>query len=287
MALYVNGQKIEESEIEQEVARLRPEYEKAFAGQAPEKQREQLYEWSRENVIERVVLRQAALRDPEEIPPGLIEGEYQKMAERYGGKEQFAQRFGLSEEKERQIKKEIERRLRFDRLLERIANNAGPPSEEEARRYYEANLDKFMAPEMVRASHIVKHLAPEADSEEACEELRQILAQLRNGADFAEMAAKHSDCPDNGGDLGLFPRGQMVQEFEDVVFALEAGEISDVFQTNYGYHIARVAEKKPSAPRPFEEVRETIETELSEQLRQRSMEDFLDEEKARAAIEEK
>ncbi|MHA1222916.1 MAG: peptidylprolyl isomerase [Candidatus Heimdallarchaeaceae archaeon] len=84
----------------------------------------------------------------------------------------------------------------------------------------------------VKASHILVKKHSEAS---------RILDELRNGADFAELARKHSICPSSkkGGNLGFFTRGQMVKEFEKAAFSLAKGEISEVVKTEFGYHIIK------------------------------------------------
>jgi peptidyl-prolyl cis-trans isomerase C len=140
---------------------------------------------------------------------------------------------------------------------------------------------------MVRAAHIIKHVSPESDPDKAKDEMHQILWEVRNKNNFDELAMKNSDCPENAGDLGFFGKGQMVPEFEDVVFAMNVGEISDVFQTPFGFHIAKLNEKRPSSVCPFDDVSESIETELFEQVKQELIEKFIDAQKAKATIEEK
>ena len=287
MTLYINGEKVDEALIHEEVERLRPQYQRVFAGQNPEQSEKQLYEWSRENLIERVLLRQAALRDPYEVPTMVVDNAYLRMIDEYGGKQRFHQRFGLSEGSEEMLKKDIEERMRVERFVENITRTAPEPSEEDARNHYEENIEEFTIPEMVRASHIVKHFSPDADPDKLRNEMEHILEQLRDNADFEEMATRHSDCPDDGGDLGMFPRGEMVEEFDDVVFGMQTGEISGIFRTEYGYHIAKVVEKKPACPCPFEEVSETIMEELAEQSRRSAIDEFVDREKAKASIEDK
>jgi parvulin-like peptidyl-prolyl isomerase len=287
MTLYVNGEKVDETLIQEEVERLLPQYQRVFTDQNPEQSERQLYEWSRENVIERVLLRQAALRDPYKVPAIVVDNAYLRMIDEYGGKRRFHQRFGLSEDSEEKVKKDIEERMRGERFIENITRTAPEPSEQDARKYYEENIEEFSAPEMVRASHIVKHFSPDADPDTLRNEMEQVLEQLRDNADFEEMATRHSDCPDDGGDLGMFPRGQMVEEFDDVVFGMKAGETSDIFRTEYGYHIAKVIEKKPADPHPFEEVSETLMEELTEQSRRSAIDEFVDREKAKATIEDK
>ncbi|OPZ16122.1 MAG: Foldase protein PrsA 1 precursor [candidate division BRC1 bacterium ADurb.BinA364] len=117
--------------------------------------------------------------------------------------------------------------------------------------------------------------------------MRKLREELAKGADFAQAAARNSDCPDNGGDLGYFPRGQMVPEFENVVFSLKRGQISEVFRTEFGLHIATVTDKRPARPYEFEQVKDTIRRELRGGLRQKAIEDFIDAERAKARIEER
>jgi len=287
MALYVNNERIEDEEVQKEIERLRLRYEQTFPEQSPEEQRARLEEWSRENVTERVLLRQAALRDPEEIPADGIEKALRTLIEEHGGEEPFRKAFGAEAGGEDAVRKAVEERLRVERMIGRIARDAPEPTEEDLRKFYDENPDQFMIPETVRASHIVKHLAPNEESEEILEEMKRILKKLRNNENFEEMARTYSDCPDHGGDLGAFPRGQMVREFDDAVFALEEGEISGVFRTEFGYHIARVTEKRPPRPWPFEEARETIARDLPGRMRQDAIDAFVDKEKEKATIEER
>ncbi|MBN1125441.1 MAG: peptidylprolyl isomerase [Sedimentisphaerales bacterium] len=287
MALYVNGEKIDDKEIQAEAEKLRPRYEQVFSEMPAEDRETQLMDWSRENVIEAVLMRQAALRDIPEPPAEIIEHAYENLIREAGGKEQFFENTGLSTDQEEQIKADLSQRLRMERQIAQITSQVSQPTEKEIKKYYEKNVDRFTIPEMIRASHIVRHPTPATDPEAVKSEMRQVLVELRAGADFSEMAAQHSDCPDNSGDLGFFARGQMVQAFDDVVFTLEPGDISEVFQTEFGYHIASVKEKKPAIPCPLEEVREVIVKDLTEQAQQKALEKFVDAEKEKATIEDK
>jgi len=136
----------------------------------------------------------------------------------------------------------------------------------------------------VRASHIVKHVNGQTPHEEALEAIRKIKAELDAGKGFEELAAAHSDCPGGNGDLGYFPRGQMVQEFEDVVFGMDVGQVTDVFLTSFGYHIAKVNDKRPAQGVPFEDVRGDIERELAGQLQREATESYVDRLKEKASI---
>jgi parvulin-like peptidyl-prolyl isomerase len=288
MALYVNGEMVEESEIEAEYERLKPHYERTFPDQPKEEQEKQLREWSRETTIERVLQRQAAWADPKGVPAGKIEAAFEEVLKRNGGKEKFLEKFELTEERIPEVKKDIELGMRSERLINRIMSRAAEPSEREIKKFYERNIERFTAPELVRASHIVKHPSPDLSPEDMKKEMDEIHAKLKDDPSlYDELVGDHSDCSDNGGDLGYFPRGQMVQRFEDKAFSMEVGEISEVFETEFGLHILKVTDKKPPAPYTLDEARETISKEMTKERQQKALEEFLDAEMERAVIEEK
>jgi peptidyl-prolyl cis-trans isomerase D len=134
-------------------------------------------------------------------------------------------------------------------------------------RYYNDNITQYQTPEEIRASHVL--LNTEGEDEAAVRaQAEDLLAQLEDGADFAALATEHSEDPGsavNGGDLDYFGRGQMVPEFEAAAFALDVGQTSGLVQTQYGFHIIRVVDKKPATTQPFDDVRPQIEDLLKRQ----------------------
>lgn len=121
-------------------------------------------------------------------------------------------------------------------------------SDEEVRAYYEAHGDEFHQDAAVQVAFVSFPKTPSAqDSADTETEIRDFLAEIRDGADFADLASNHSDDPGSarqGGDLGFFGRGQMVKAFEDTAFALEPGQVSNPFRTRFGWHILKVEERK-------------------------------------------
>lgn len=147
--------------------------------------------------------------------------------------------------------------------------------EEELRKYYEQNASRYAAPEERRASHILIQVdasAPADQRAQAKARAQELLDQLRKNPDaFADLARKHSQDPGsaaNGGDLDFFRRGMMVKPFEDAAFSLKPGQISDVVETEHGFHIIRVTGARGGERRPFEAVRAEIEDEVRGQLAQ-------------------
>ena len=139
-------------------------------------------------------------------------------------------------------------------------------TEDEVRDEYEHNLERYHEPDQVHARHILFRLDEDdqAREEEVRRKAEEVLAEARAGADFAELARKHSEDPgaDNGGDLGFFARGMMVPEFEEAAFALKPGEIGDLVRSPFGYHIIKVEAIKKARTREFAEMREEIENTL-------------------------
>jgi len=121
----------------------------------------------------------------------------------------------------------------------------------EAKEFYEDNKASFVSQESARASHILV---------ETEEEAKNIAAEIAGGLDFAEAAQKYSKCPSGGGggDLGMFTRGKMVPEFEDVAFSMEVGAVSEPFQTQFGYHIVQLNEKHEQEEKSYEEAKADV-----------------------------
>jgi peptidyl-prolyl cis-trans isomerase D len=132
-------------------------------------------------------------------------------------------------------------------------------------RSYNNSIEQYTTPEQVRASHIL--LKTEGKDDAAVKAKAEALLKLaRSGADFADLAKKNSEDTDsakNGGDLDYFGRGRMVPEFDQAVFAMQAGQISDLVKTQYGYHIIKLVDKKNATTRTLAEVRQQITDQLA------------------------
>ncbi|MBL7223113.1 MAG: peptidylprolyl isomerase [Candidatus Brocadiae bacterium] len=286
MALTVNGEPISEDVIRQEAERMRPQYEEAFKDDDPEKREARLHEWARENVVERVLLQQAGKADPEPVPVEDVDQAFAEMKQQYGGDEAFYERLGLTKDADEAIREDVELRLRVNRLLERVTGGLAEPDDAAIEGFYEEHKDDFVVPEQVHVAHIVKHVGPECGPADARAELEKVKAELDAGADFAELAAQHSDCPDNGGDLGCFPRGQMVEEFEHIAFSMAVGSVSEVFPSRFGFHIAKLLDRKAPGSAPLDEVRDPIKERLAELARNEAVEKHLNGLRMKATVVE-
>ena len=149
-------------------------------------------------------------------------------------------------------------------------------SEDDVRTYYQENLARLAGKEERRASHVLVASpkdAPAAERDKAKARAEELLAQIRKQPDsFAEVARQSSDdtgSATQGGDLGFFAPGAMVKPFEDAVFAMKKGDISEVIESDFGYHIITLTDVKTPRQPSFEELRASLEADLKQQQAQR------------------
>lgn len=167
----------------------------------------------------------------------------------------------------RQLIADARRKILISRVIEDETKNSAPVSEDDVREHYEQNKEKYMVPEMVRASHILTSTEEEA---------YQAKGELERGADFAAVANEYSKdlTKDRGGDLGYFKKGQMIPEFESAAFGLNTGHVSDVIKTRFGYHIIKLVDRKPAEYRGFNEVADEIRVSIMRDRQRQSFDTF-------------
>lgn len=284
MALIVNGERIEDQEIQLEVERLRPSYEQAFADKDPAEREAQLIEWSKENVVERVLLRQAAKKDRTPIPAADIEAALAGLKQRYEKPEDLYKDFNAVTDDS--IKAAIEVQMKVERQINAVYAGVPEPSEGEIRAYYDQNKERFTTGEQIRVAHIVKYVNWQTDEGTALDVVTQAHREIAGGALFEAVVAKYTDCPDNGGDLGYVVRGQLVEEFEDAVFHLSVGQVSDVFRTRFGFHVAKLYDRQPPSIPPLRAIHGEILDEVKEHRREQVLGDYLDALRSQAVVEE-
>ncbi|MES1257667.1 MAG: peptidylprolyl isomerase [Acidobacteriota bacterium] len=253
-ALFVNDEAIEDAAIQREAAAILKLMAERMRGEDPATLRARAREWAEENLIEAALLRQAAMNDPEplETPPD--------------------------------CSPEAETQLRLERLIARVTSQASPPRHKDIVAFYLKHRNAFEEPEKIRAAHIVRNVDESNTEESAFAAISRARDELAKGRPFGEVADELSDCPGQGGDLGFFTRGHMVSAFEEIAFRLATNEVSGIFRSEFGYHIATVLERKPVGIAKLEEVRERIEENLLAEKKQKRLHQYVDHLRARAAI---
>jgi PPIC-type PPIASE domain/SurA N-terminal domain len=236
-SVVVNGQTIHEPEIRHEVAALRHDLETRGIGLSLE-QRMELRESAIARLIERVLISQECRRLKLTPSQSEIEENAAAMVPRAAGIAGCRADVDTAE-----VTRESERRLTADRIIAHWCRHLNPPKSTEVRDYYRRNQEQFRRPESINALHLVRN-SEGRNMDGLKEEMEALRERLLAGEDFATLAATCSDCPENGGDLGFFGRGVMVEEFDAVVFAAPLHEITPVFETRFGVHIAVVHERR-------------------------------------------
>src|ERR1022692_2443408 len=253
MPYLINGQPLPEEWIREEEQRLGRDLRfNAIADEAGRVR--QLRIAAQHSAIDRMLVEQAAAEDPRPIDPQAVEQEVQRQKQAGNGR---------TASDDSLLRQWVERQFRLQRTHAEMVAGAVQPAAQEVEAFYEANRENFRNPELFQAAHIVKHVNREHSAEEARAGIEAALAELERGQPFAEVAERHSDCEGNGGDLGRFPAGQMVQEFEDAIRALEPGQRTGIFSTPLGFHIAELRARIAAGPATFEEVRVVIERVLA------------------------
>ena len=169
-------------------------------------------------------------------------------------------------------------------LMGRVMEAVARPKAKEVAAYYREFGHLFERPEAMRAAHIVKNVDEGCSAEEAERAMEKIAAELKGGAEFGELADRESDCAGDGGALGWYSAGEMVDEFEAEVGKLTPGGVSGVFRTEFGFHVAKLLERRAAGRARLEEVRAEIEEQLWTQKRDRAAQAFIEELRAKAEV---
>lgn len=283
MGLIVNGERIDEASIDREAATMRPEYERQFAEMDPQEREVQLREWASENVVERAVLQQEAQRQGIPVDEAQVKKTFAQLKEESDDMETLCERMACRSEEELVARLRVS--TQTEALLAQAQKRAPAPSEQAMRKVYQENQADFQTPERVSCAHIVKHINGQTTEQLALEAITDAKQQLSQGVRFETLVERVSDCPENGGSLGYISRGEMVEEFDDIVFNLGTGEVSDVFRTRFGYHITTVYDRQTAQVQPFEAVQEEVKRRLQEEINSDALYAFIDELKAKASIE--
>ncbi len=154
--------------------------------------------------------------------------------------------------------------------LEEKSKGIAPPTEADAKKYYEENIDTYTTPESVHLNHILVKTEKEA---------KDVLKRLKKGEKFSDLASELSQCPTKykGGDLGWLPKGTLVKEIEDVAFSMPPNEIQGPVKSTYGWHILLLEDKRPATKREFEDVKAYIIEQIKFQKQQEHYKKLADE----------
>lgn len=231
-----------------------------------------------ENMIVQTLLLQDAKNKKILVSDEEVDAQISAIKQKYGEQTfQLAlQQQGMEEE---EYRKELRDQMIISRLKEDVTKDISI-TDEEVRKYYDSHKDQFSSPESVKVRHILV---------KSIDEAKKVKERLKKGEDFAKVAREVSMDPgsrDRGGDLGYVSRGKMVKSFEDAAFALKKkGEISDIVQTEYGFHIIKLEDRKPAEITPFESARERAQNLLRKEKEEEVFKEYVENLRKNARIE--
>ena len=260
--ITVNGEPIPPQAIEHELSRLVQFYAQHMPEEEVRKQLDTLRARAVEQAIGSRLLFDEASRLDIPVPDDEIDQSVYAMAREIGGMDKLRAQLKKQGISEATLREQFRRGKKVDKLVERIVSEAGEPTEEECREHFEAHRDEYSKGERVLAQHIL--ITPKDRSDEAKKAARDKIEEIRkrvmDGADFGDEASAHSDCPSgkNGGSLGWFSRGMMVPAFEKAAFDMEVGQVSDIVETQFGYHIIYKTDAEAATGADFEEAKESV-----------------------------
>jgi peptidyl-prolyl cis-trans isomerase C len=236
------------------------------------------------------LLYQASIKAGNKVDQKQVDEKFAQFRKRFPTEDAFKKAMGEWHVTEADMKAELKKGMVTEAFVVKNFVDKTTVPEEKVKAYYDNNPQFFKQPEKVKASHIlikVKPKASEAEKAEAMKKIQAIQEKLKKGADFAEVAKASSEGPSaaKGGSLGYFGRGQMVGPFEDTAFSLEPGKVSDVVKSPFGYHLIKVMDKKPESTIPFETVKPRIEQYLKQEVVQKEIKKYIDNQRKEAKIE--
>jgi peptidyl-prolyl cis-trans isomerase C len=291
VAIEVNGVKLTNAQVDTEMKKKLVFLKKRGM---PAHRIEKMKPGMRKRILDDFVVRVLLSQEVKRLKIAATEQEVTKATEQFKAGlppgatlDDLLKKNNISKDK---FREEITLNVKINKLVLAQPQANIKPTESEIIKYYQANKDKFKTPETAHARHILVSKKPgdddktKADKKAKAELLRK---QVTDGADFAEVAKKNSDCPskDSGGDLGTFSRGQMVKPFEDAAFSQKINTIGPVVETDFGYHIIQVLERtEPKTISLDKNIRGEIGLFLQQQKRQEALAEVLKKLQAKATI---
>lgn len=288
--ITVNGKPIPQSAIDYELGRLLQFYSQYLSEDQVRQQMNFLRDRAKEQAIGARLLFDEAERLQINVPEAELDARIAQYEEQAGGKEAFAALLKKQNINPVEFREQTRRGRRVDKLVEMHTANLPDPTEEEMHDHFEKHQDEYTKGEQAQAQHIL--ISPKGSSEnakaEALSKILELKRRIEAGEDFSALAAAHSDCPSGkqaGGSLGWFGRGAMVPEFDNAVFSMKDGEVSDVVETQFGYHIIKkVAHIDAECP-TFEEAHDKIRDFLRHANRGEALKAYVQELREKAVIE--
>jgi len=257
----VNGTVLTQKDLDRELDRLIPQI--TFHRSVPEEKRKMYYDKTLEELINQELQYQDAVAKGMRPDKGKVDAQMERIRGRFKSQEDFKaalEREGITEQN---LRRQVEKDMLVQAIYTKTVTEPSQVSETELKEYYDKNKSKFKQPESVRLSLI---------SAKEEKKARDILAKIKAGEDFGDLAYKMSEDAYRvkSGDIGYVHKGRMLPEIEDAAFKLKVGEVSDLIKAGDYWYIIRVEDRKPEQQLSFDEIKGKLKKDLeAERLRER------------------
>lgn len=280
----INGTPIRKADLENAVQGLTMELHRKTMDQLTDKEQRAISEMALEKLIARELIYQAALARGVVADEEAIEKERQKIIDNFPSEEEFYATLEKAGIDSASYHRMLRQDLTVNRMTEQQLAGMDPPTEEQIEQTYRRHPEKMKSVARVRASHILVRI-PEGEREQAFATIRE-LRNRATGEGFADLARRHSACPSapGGGDLGYFRRGEMARSFEEAAFSQPVGEVGEVVETQFGFHLIKVLDRDEETPLSLSEATPKIRRFLEEEAASRRIEAWVARLKADAEI---
>jgi len=285
----VNGTDIPSDHLERAL-KLFLEKNSPDPGSAPAARLQDLRKQLLESLVSSELLYQASQAAGIRVDDDAVARQIQVLQGRFPSDAEFTkylqdQGFTLDE-----MKEQARRNLATEQMVQRDVDSKVSVSDQEIAGYYEKNKERMRRPETVKVSQIFAAAGSRAGADaksKARQKMELILKEVRGGKDFAELARQFSESPDakDGGEMGYISRNGNMPVLSEAAFKLKVGEVSDVVETPFGYHLLKVTDKKAAGDVTLEEARPQISALLFRQKEQEAFNAYLTTLKAGAKIE--
>jgi peptidyl-prolyl cis-trans isomerase C len=281
-----NGDTIPKAEFESAVRSV----EQRAGGAVPPEKRDEVYRGVLDDLVAYRLLKQEVKQRQLAVADAEVDQRIAAFKQQAGSEANFREMLRVQQITEAKLREDARTDLMVAKLLDQEVNQKVLVKPTDVATFYEKNPDRFQQGETMRASHILVVIPAGADDKTRAALRTRAEAALKAakaGQDFARLARQYSQDSSarNGGDLGFFPRGQMVPAFDQAAFALAPGQVSDLVQTEFGYHIIKAAEKRPARVVPFVEAAAQIQEYLEQQQRQEKGKALVDQLKAKGKVQ--
>ena len=281
----VNGEAVTKAEFEKYIAQL-----EMNAGQpVPPDRRDEIYRTAIDRLVDIRVLTHEVKTRGLTGDEKTVEEQMQRIRSQFPSEEEYKKALSARGTTPEQLRADMLNETRINQLLQAETAKMAAVTDEDVKKFYDENPKEFAQAEQVRASHILFKTegATDAQKKQARTKATQVLKEARSGKDFAALAKQHSSdgSAAQGGDLGFFVKERMVPAFSNAAFALKPGEISDLVESEFGFHIIKLTERKAASTVPLQDVAPQVKNFLTEKKQQDTAEAFVKQLRTKARVE--